>query len=164
MDSELQAFIINQTWDVVPLPSRRKHLPCKWVNKFKRKADGSLERLKLRLVIRGYMQKEGIDYNETFSPAVKMMSIICLLSIAIKKNWPISQFDVINAFFHGDRQEEIYMKFPSRMCPPSFHKVYKLKKSLYGLNQEIRQWYARLAGALNFKGFSSSINYYSLFF
>ena len=85
MDTELQALEATKTWDIVPLPQRKKPIACKWVYKMKCKSDESLERLKLRLVVKGYIQKEGVDYTETFSPVVKMTTITVLITIAIKK-------------------------------------------------------------------------------
>ena len=89
MDTELQALDATKTWDIVPLPQGKNPIAYKWVYKVKCKADGSTERLKARLMVKGYTQKEGVDYTETFSPIVKLTAIRVLMTIAIKRGWPL---------------------------------------------------------------------------
>ena len=162
MEHELQALKANDTWDVVPLPVNKKPIGCKWVYKLKLKSDGSIERFKARLVAKGFTQKYGVDFDETFSPVIKMTTIRCLLALAAQKTWDLHQLDVNNAFLHGDLHEEVYMKMPEGVPNPGGY-VCKLKKSIYGLKQASRQWFSKLVQELQTQGFIQSKNDYSLF-
>ncbi|GJY31976.1 ribonuclease H-like domain-containing protein [Tanacetum coccineum] len=136
MNSEIEALNRNNTWH-----------ECEY---------------KARLVAKGFSQKEGFDYDETFSHVVKMVTVRCLISIVVH-NWPLYQLDVNNAFLYGDLKEDVYMTLPEGYNSKSNTKVCKLNKSLYGLKQAPRQWNAKLTTALTEHGFEQSKFDYSLY-
>jgi len=148
----------------VPPKSRQNIIDCKWVYKIKKKADGSIDRYKARLVAKGFKQRYGIDYEDTFSPVVKIATVRLVLSVAISRGWCLKQLDVQNAFLHGVLEEEVYMK-----QPPGFESsdapnyVCKLDKAIYGLKQAPRAWYSRLSTKLISLGFVFSKSDTSLF-
>ena len=138
MDKEIEALEINDTWALTPLPPSKTPIGCKWVYGFKYLPNGTIKRYKARLVSKGFTQKLGLDYSETFSPVAKSVSIMIILSLAAVKGWFLHQMDVNNAFLHGDLIEDVYM-----CLPPGFHSkgvVCKLNKSLYGLKQASRKY------------------------
>ncbi|GJS95733.1 putative RNA-directed DNA polymerase [Tanacetum coccineum] len=163
MNKEMEALLRNDTWELVELPKNRKAISSKWLWKIKYKSNGEIERYKARLVALGCNQREGIDYEETFSPVVKMVTVRCLMNIAVLNDWPMFQLDIDNAFLYGDLDETVYMKPPQGYYDTECNKVCRLKKSLYGLKQAPRQWNAKLTGALIENGFNQSKSDYSLF-
>ncbi|CAL5439703.1 unnamed protein product [Camellia sinensis] len=144
MQEEMQSLQKNQTYDLVKLPQGRKALQNKWVFKLKKDGSGKLVKYKARLVVKGFGQKKGIDFDEIFSPVVKMTSIRVVLGLAASLNLELEQMDVKTAFLHGDLKEEIYMEQPEGFeVKGKENLVCRLKKSLYGLKQAPRQWYKK---------------------
>jgi hypothetical protein len=112
MQKEYKSLLENQTWDLVPLPSDRKFIKCRWVYRTKKETDGHVRKYKERLVSKGFQQIHMIDYDETFSPIVKMDSILLALAIAIIKGWEVHYMDAKNTFLHRDLSKAIYMENP----------------------------------------------------
>lgn len=158
MEEEMESLYKNKTWEVVSLPEGKTAIGCKWV--YKRKAYSSElggTRYKARLVAKGFAQKEGVDYNEIFSPVVKHTSIRVLMSIVAHGDLELEQLDVKTAFLHEDLDEEIYMYQPEGYkVEGKESQVCRLRKSLYGLKQSPQQWYKRFDSFMLKHGFSRS--------
>lgn len=90
----------------------------------------------------------GVDYQETFLPVAKLNTVRVLLSLAANLDWPLHQFDVKNAFLHGDLEEEVYMDTPPGYTASSKEVVCKLQRALYGLKQSPRAWFGRFSLAM----------------
>ncbi|KAJ0459040.1 putative RNA-directed DNA polymerase [Helianthus annuus] len=163
MNLEMEALLRNNTWEIVDLPVGRKPIGCKWIYKIKYKANGEVERYKARLVAKGYSQREGLDFGETFSPVVKMVTVRCVLSIAVQNGWTLFQLDVNNAFLYGAISEDVYMTPPEGYFTEGKNKVCKLIKSLYGLKQAPRKWNEKLTSVLLSVGFVQSVCDHSLY-
>ncbi|RVW97157.1 Retrovirus-related Pol polyprotein from transposon TNT 1-94 [Vitis vinifera] len=149
MTDEYLALLRNNTWDLVPLPTDRKLIGCKWVFKVKENPDGTINKYKACLVAKGFHQIVGFDFNETFSPVVKPTTIRIVLTIALNLQWKVRQLDVNNAFLNGDLHEDIFMHQPQGFIDPiNPNYVCKLNKSLYGLKQAPRAWFEKLHQAL----------------
>ncbi|CAD5168045.1 unnamed protein product, partial [Musa acuminata subsp. malaccensis] len=112
MKKELKSMVQNDVWDLVELPNDCKRVGCKWVFKKKRDSTGNIERYKARLVAKGFSQKEGIDYNETFSPISKKDSLRIVMALIAHYDLELHQMDVKTSFLNGDLDEEIYMEQP----------------------------------------------------
>ena len=144
MNDEMKSLQDNHTYDLVKLPKGKRALKNKWVYRLKTEEHCSQPRYKARLVVKGFNQKKGIDFEEIFSPVVKMSSIRVVLGIAASLDLEIEQLDVKTAFLHGDLEEEIYMEQPEGFgVKGKENLVCKLKKSLYGLKQAPRLWYKK---------------------
>ncbi|KAM1838444.1 hypothetical protein ACFX14_020106 [Malus domestica] len=158
MGDEMNSLLKNKTWELAKLPKGKKAIGCKWVYAKKEDADEKRNvRFKARLVAKGYAQKEGIDYNEIFSPVVKHSSIRIMLALVAQYDLELVQLDVKTAFLHGDLNEEIYMCQPDGYIVKGKENLFcKLKKSLYGLKQSPRQWYLRFDKFMRGQNYSRS--------
>lgn len=146
MDREIQSQLQNNTWVLCKLPYGREAIICRWVYKHKMASDGSTTH-EARLVARGFNQRQGIDYNLTYSPVVSMDSVRLLLSIATKSNLEMIHFEVCTAFLYGELTEDLcmrqldgYIKDDKLVC--------KLQRAVYGLKQASRCWYTTFVSFL----------------
>ena len=157
--AEIDSLRKHDVWDLVELPEGRRPVGSKWVFKVKKNADGSISRCKARLVAQGFSQREGLDYDETFSPVVRSESVRSVIALACKEGLSLHQMDVTTAFLNGDLKEEVYMKQPEGFASNGQeHLVCRLKKSLYGLKQSPRCWNDALDSQLKSMGFVQSVS------
>lgn len=138
IQTELNAHKKNGTWYVTQKPAEQKVITCKWL--FKRKEmPGELVRYKARLVARGFTQRFGFDYTETYAPVVRYESLRVLLAKAANEDLDMIQFDVRTAFLYGELKENIWIELPQGPWKDE-DRVVKLAKSLYGLKQSPHCW------------------------
>jgi len=154
MVNEIKATIQTETWELVELPPGKKVIPLKWVYRIKLDAKGLFEKNKATIVVKGFSQIAGLDFNETFAPVIRIESVRILLVIAAANDLHILHVDCKNTFLHGKCDVEIYVSQPEGFLDTNFpDRVLHLNKSLYGLKQAPRIWYLFLCGVILGLGF-----------
>ncbi|KAM1600962.1 hypothetical protein ACFXTN_023340 [Malus domestica] len=144
----------NKVWTLVNSNPNAKPIGCKWVHKTKRDDAGRIERSKARLVTKGFIQREGIDYNYMFSPVSSKDSMRIIMALTSYFDLELHQMDVKIAFLNGDLEEDIYMVQPPRFAENgNENMVCKLNKSIYGLKLESRQWFLKFYQVLTAHAF-----------
>lgn len=156
MDSELNSLKSMSTWREVTGGDKVKSVvSSKWIYKVKYNESGVPERYKARLVARGFTQREGIDYDDTFAPTLKAEALRYLLSYTCEMGYECHHIDVETAFLNGDLEEEVYIRLP-KQCGEESGKVVRLIKPLYGLKQSPRCWNKKFVSRILGIGFIQS--------
>ncbi|GAU20588.1 hypothetical protein TSUD_297610 [Trifolium subterraneum] len=164
MIEEIESIERNNTCELVDLPYGKKTIGVKWVYKVKLNPKGEITRHKARLVVKGFLQKEGIDFNEVFAPVARMETIRLVIAMAHYNGWSMHQMDVKCAFLNGPLDEEVYVtQPPGFIIKEDEFKVYKLHKALYGLKQAPRAWNKRIDKFLNDIGFSKCVTEHGVY-
>jgi hypothetical protein len=141
---EMESILTNGTWEICDLPVGCKPVGCKWIFKKKLKPDGTVDKYKARLVAKGFTQKKGEDYFDTYSPVARLITIRMLIALATSHDLLIHQMDVKTAFLNGELDGKIYMKGPDGFVIHGHENIVcRLRKSLYGLKQEPKQWHEK---------------------
>nr|GEV87718.1 retrovirus-related Pol polyprotein from transposon TNT 1-94 [Tanacetum cinerariifolium] len=153
MQEELHQFDRLDVWELVDRPLCKNVINMKWLWKNKRDEENTIIQNKTHLVAKGYAQKEGIDFEESFAPVARLEAVRLFIAYATHKSFTGYQMDVKTTFLYGPLKEEVYVNQPDGFVDP-YHpdKVYLLKKALYGLKQAPRAWYDELSTFLVSKG------------
>ncbi|KAE8218625.1 hypothetical protein CF326_g9123, partial [Tilletia indica] len=157
MREEMESHSEMGTWVLEEVPEDRELVGSRWVFKLKLDSEGNVARYKARLVAQGFSQIPGVDYNETYSPVTRFVTIRTLLALAAFLGWHVHQLDVITAYLYGLLDKPVFMR-----QPPGFevagkeHLACRLVRALYGLKQSGREWYFTLRAALIDIGFEQS--------
>jgi hypothetical protein len=109
MQSKMNAVEKNCTWELADLPRGHSAITLKWVFKLKRDEAGAIIKHKARLVARGFVQREGIDFDDTFAPVARMESVRLLFALAAWEDWRVHHMDIKSAFLNSDLKEEVYV-------------------------------------------------------
>lgn len=154
---QMDAVERNRTWELADLLAGHHAITLKWVFKLKKDEAGAVIKHKARLVARGFVQQEGVDFDDAFVPVARMESVRLLLALAAQEGWRVHHMDVKSAFLNGDLKEEVYVRQPPGfVIPGKENKVLRLRKALYGLRQAPRAWNDKLDSTLKKVGFQQS--------
>jgi hypothetical protein len=158
MEDEMKSMSTNKVWDLEIIPKGAKTVGCKWIYKTKYDSQGIIERFKARLVAKGFTQREGIDYNETFSSVSCKDSLRIIMALVAHYDLELHQMDVRTAFLNGDLEENVYMAQPKGFVVKGKENMgCRLKKSIYGLKQASRQWYLKFDRTIKGFGFKENV-------
>lgn len=154
IEKEMSSMAQFQVWDpeLVQLPPGKQAVDSKLVFRIKRNQAGGVERYKVRFVARGFSQRPGDDYNETFSSVTKLGTVRLLLALAAIHDWELHVCDVDSAFLNAPLEEEVYLQQPKGYGDGT-GRVFRLRKALYGLKQAPRAWNNELGRHLEAEGF-----------
>ena len=112
MIEEYHSILKNDVWDIVPRPEKKTVVTSRWIYKIKHAADGVLDKYKAKFVSHGFYQKEGIDYEETFSLVAKYSTMRSIISLASVLGQKLHQRNVKTSFLNGEVEEEVYIENP----------------------------------------------------
>jgi hypothetical protein len=164
MLEEMQFIEENHTWELVDPPMGCRPIGLKWVYKVKRDECGAIIKHKARLVARGFIEREGIDFEEVFALVARMESVRLLLALSTAKDWCIHHLDMKSAFLNGDLAEVVFVKqAPDFVIKGAEHKVLQLWKALYRLRQAPRAWNAKLDATMGELGFTRCATEHALY-
>jgi hypothetical protein len=140
MEDEMRSMSANQVYKLEEITKGAKTVGCKWVYKIKRDSKGNIDRFKARLVAKCFTQREGIDYNETFSSVSSKDSFRIIITLVTYYDIELHQIDVKMTFLNGDLYENVYMAQPKGFVVEGKENLgCHLTKSIYGLKQAFRQ-------------------------
>ncbi|KAL8101792.1 hypothetical protein AgCh_033621 [Apium graveolens] len=164
MDCEIEAIQKAGTWELTEFPKGTKKIGVKWVFKTKLNEKGEVDKYKARLVAKGYTQQAGVDYTEVFAPVARWDTIRLIIALAANQGWIVHQLHVKSAFLYGEIIEEVYLEQPRGYeVQGQEHKVYKLKKAIYGLRQASRAWFSKIGSYFMSEGFERCLSDSTLF-
>ncbi|KMQ86904.1 retrovirus-related pol polyprotein from transposon tnt 1-94 [Lasius niger] len=153
VEEELSNLERLETWEVVEPLVGKVCIDSKWVFKLKRDTSGKIARYKARLVARGFNQKEGIDYDQTYAPVARFAIVRFLLAMSVTFGWLTRHIDIKSAYLNGHLKEELYMRL-SALHKNEETKTVKLLRPIYGLKQSEHNWNEALDGFLIEAGFT----------
>jgi hypothetical protein len=164
MLEDIESIESNKTWQLVTLPRGHRPIGLKWVYKLKKDAVGKVVKHKVRLVAKGHIQQQGVDFDEVFTPITRIEFVRLLLALVAQEGWPVHHMDVKFTFLNGELVEEMYVR-----QPPGFiidkqeDKVLHLNKALYGLRQALHAWNTKLDDTLVGLGFNHSASEHAVY-
>jgi hypothetical protein len=136
IQQEMDTVKWNRTWELIDLPASHRSITLKWVYNLKKDEARAVIKHNARLVARGFIQREGVDFDDAFGPVARMESVRLLLVLAAQEGWRVHHMDVKSAFLNGDLKEEVYVHQPlGFIILGKENKVLCLRKALYGLRQ-----------------------------